>query len=220
MPGVVLLDVDGTLVDSNDLHAMAWVDALKDQGFAVSCDAVRPLIGMGGDKLLPHLTGLEPESERGKRLSACRAEIFRERYMPRVNAFPSARPLLEALRDRGLDLYVATSAQEAELDELLQRGGIADLLPNRTSADDVSKSKPDPDILQAALHKAKCSPAEAWMLGDTPYDAEAARRSGVSFVGLLCGGHAAEEFAYAAALYRDPKELLERLPDSPFALRR
>src|SRR5687768_622915 len=102
----VLLDVDGTLVDSNDLHAAAWVEALRQEGVERAFDEVRPLIGMGGDKLIPQLTGVSAESQRGERLSQRRTQLFMRDYLPRVEAFPDARALVEALRERGFELCV------------------------------------------------------------------------------------------------------------------
>lgn len=213
----VLLDVDGTLLDSNDRHAQAWVEALQQEGIERSFDEVRPLIGMGGDKLIPLLTGVSADSARGQRLSQRRTQLFMREHLPQVRAFPGARQLLEALRERGYALGVATSAKEDEVKGLLQRGDLLQLLPLRTSADDAEQSKPEPDIVTAALRKLDCRPEEALMLGDTPYDAEAAASAGVGFVGLCCGGHAAQALRPALAVYRDPSELLERLADSPFA---
>lgn len=217
MSRAVLLDVDGTLLDSNDLHAEAWVEALRDQGFARGFAEVRPLIGMGGDKLIPRLTGLDPESPEGERLSARRSELFLASYVPRVRALPGARTLLETLRRHDFALCVATSAKRDEVEALLQQGGLLDLLPQRTSADEAAQSKPDPDIVKAALRKLEVSAAQAFMLGDTPYDAEAAQRAHVAFIGFTCGGHAAEALAGARAVYRDPEELVARFADSPLA---
>lgn len=208
---MVLLDVDGTLLDSNDQHASAWVDALREYGIARRFDEVRPLIGMGGDKLIPLLSGLEAESAAGRELSKLRTQRFAERYLPEVRAFPKARELLQALRSAHYELCVATSAKQEELEALLRQGGILDLLPLRTCSEDAEHSKPDPDILAAALRKSQCRTADACMLGDTPYDAESAERAGVAFVGLLCGGHSAAALQPARAVYRDPSELLERL---------
>src|SRR5437764_5274058 len=103
----VILDVDGTLVDSNDAHAKAWVEAMAQYGYKVAFDKVRPLIGMGGDKVLPETVGLEKDSEEGKRISQRRKEIFKERYLPNLHAFPGARELLEQMRKRGLKLAIA-----------------------------------------------------------------------------------------------------------------
>lgn len=213
----VLLDVDGTLVDSNDLHAEAWVELLKGQGFPASFAQVRPLIGMGGDKLLPLLTGHSKEDREGKQLSELRTKLFMERYLPRVKALPGARALLESLRARGLRLVVATSANESELAGLLQRGGIDDLLPDRTSSDDADSSKPEPDIVLAALRKARCQPHEALMVGDTPYDRDAAHGANVAFIGLRSGGYDDDALRGALAVYASPSDLLDQLEGSPLA---
>lgn len=213
----VLLDVDGTLVDSNDLHAEAWLEALERLGYRASFARLRPLIGMGGDKVVPLLTGLDADSAQGKELGALRSRLFREQYLPRVRPFPGARALLEALRERGHELVVATSAKQDELEGLLERGGIADLLPKRTTADDADSSKPDPDIVLAALQQAQLQPDRALMLGDTPYDLRAATQAGVGFVGLSCGGYEPAALHGALRVYADPAALLEALAESPFA---
>lgn len=213
----VLLDIDGTLVDSNDLHAQAWLEALAREGVETDFAKVRPLIGMGGDKVIPLLTGQSAHSELGKRLDEQRSALFLERYLPRVQPFAGARELLTALLERGHKLVVATSAKDDELEGLLARGAIADLLPERTSSDDADSSKPDPDIVLAALHKAKAKPEAALMLGDTPYDLQAATQAGVGFVGVRCGGYDAEALRGALAVYADPAELLRELARSPFA---
>ncbi len=215
----VLLDVDGTLLDSVDAHASAWVDALAEDGITVSVATVRPLIGMGGDKLLPTVTGIDSESARGRRLSERRGAIFRERYLPHLSPFPQVRPLLQALRDHELKLVVATSATEKDLAGLLARTGIADLIPESASGDDAERSKPDPDIVVAALEQAKLDPAESIMIGDTPYDIEAAARAGVPCIGVRSGGWSDDGLAGAAAVYRDVAELLAHLPDSPIGRR-
>lgn len=211
----VLLDVDGTLVDSNDLHAQAWVELLQGQGFDASFEQVRPLIGMGGDKLLPLLTGLDKDSREGKELSELRTKLFMERYLPKVKALPGARALVQELAARGHRLIVASSANERELQGLLDQGGISDLLPERTSADDAARSKPDADIVVAALHKAECSADQAVLLGDTPYDLEAASAAGVGFIGLNSGGYDNKALMGALAVYADPRTLLARLASSP-----
>jgi HAD superfamily hydrolase (TIGR01509 family) len=213
----LLLDVDGTLVDSNDLHTEAWLEALAQQGFRCEFAQVRPLIGMGGDKVTPLLTGHEADSEPGKQLGKLRSKLFLERYLPRVKPFPQARELLEALRTRGHQLVIATSAKDEELAGLLERGGIADLVPSRTSSDDADSSKPDPDIVLAALHKAKARPEQTLMLGDTPYDLQAATEAGVGFIGLRCGGYGDDALRGALAVYDDPSELLRELSRSPLA---
>lgn len=213
----VLLDIDGTLVDSNDLHAEAWVEALEELGYRGDFARLRPLIGMGGDKVIPLVTGHEADSMHGRELSALRSRLFREHYLPHVRPFPGARALLQALLDKGHELVVASSAKHDELDGLLERGGVADLLPKRTSSDDASSSKPDPDIVVAALHQSRLEPEQALMLGDTPYDLLAAAHAGVGFVGLCCGGYEPPALHGALRVYRDPAALLDALGESPFA---
>jgi len=217
--GAVILDVDGTLVDSNDAHAHAWVEALTEQGLNIPFERVRPLIGMGGDKVVPELTGEAQDSPRGEALSERRAAIFQERYIPRLRAFPGVRALLERMRSDGLALVVASSAKEDELATLLQIAGAADLVEETTSADDAEHSKPDPDIVAAALRATRCPPTAVLMLGDTPYDVEAAGKAGVGTVAFRCGGWPDDRLAGAVALGDDPGDLLARYDDSPFARR-
>jgi HAD superfamily hydrolase (TIGR01509 family) len=212
----VLLDIDGTLVDSNDAHAGAWVDALSEAGHAVAFDRVRRLIGKGGDKVLPELTRIEQESEEGKRLQNRRSEIFKKTYLPQVRPFPRARELLERLRDDGLRLVAATSAEEKEMHALLEKTGAEDLFDRATSSDEADRSKPDPDIVRAALRKAGCRPAEAILLGDTPYDIEAASKAGVRVVALRSGGWGDEDLRGATSIYDDPADLLAQYDQSPF----
>jgi len=216
----VILDVDGTLVDSNDAHARAWIDAFSEFGITVAYDAVRRSIGMGGDKLMPEVSGISESSELGQRISSRRGEIFRQRYLPAIAAFPRTRELIERFLADGLALAVASSAKEDELEPLLQRAGVADLVRQRTSSDDADESKPDPDIVLAALRHAGVNRQRAVMLGDTPYDVAAARRAGLEIVGLECGGWTREALAGAVAVYRDPAELLVRYDESPFAVLR
>lgn len=217
MARAVILDVDGTLVDSNDLHARAWVDAAAEAGFTVKLEEVRPLIGMGGDKVLPILTGLPEEDPRGNALKELRGEIFRERYLPRVRAFPGVRELALRIRGEGARLVVASSASEEDLRKLLEVAGVADIIEESTSSDDAEESKPEPDIVQAALGRCGCEPQEAYMIGDTPYDVRAAERAGVAFIGVRCGGWSAEALAGAVAVYDDPADLLRRWESSPLA---
>ena len=212
-----ILDVDGTLVDSNDAHARAWVDAFRQFGFDVPFEKVRPLIGMGGDNLLPEAIGVEKDSPTGEQLGARRSALFKENYLGRLRAFPGARELLKRMRDEGLELAVASSAQEDELKPLLEIAGAADLIDSKTSSDDAESSKPEPDIIRAALRKLKMPPADAVMLGDTPYDIEAAGRAGVKTVAFRCGGWDDEELEGAVAIYDGPDDLLEHFDTSPFA---
>src|SRR5215213_8828080 len=149
-----LLDVDGTLLDSNDAHAQSWVDTLTESGYDVKYERVRRLIGMGGDHLLPELIRVSSESDEGKALGARRRKLFVKQYLQTLRPHRGARALLERLRADGLALVVATSAQSDELQGLLRAAGVADLLHAATTASDADKSKPNPDIVAAALERA------------------------------------------------------------------
>jgi len=194
----VILDVDGTLVDSNDAHAEAFAEALQ-----VPFERVRPLIGKGADKLIPELIG---------RYDAAAAErkkaIFRARFLPRLRPFLKSRELLSKFKDLGLRLAVASSAGKDELDALLQVAGVREYLDAQADADDADRSKPDPDIVLAAASKLGLPPARCLMIGDTPYDAEAAARAGVAFIGLRCGGWSERDLRPALAVFADPAALL------------
>ncbi len=203
-----LLDVDGTLVDSNRLHASAWVDALRDAGFHIPMEEVLPLIGMGADNFLPRLLGIASDDPLGKELADYRGELFRKKYLSRVRPFKDTRRLLKHLRKQGYTLIVATSSSKEDMEKLLRQGGISVLLPLRVNADDVQNSKPDPDIVQAALKKARISKDEAVMIGDTPYDVAAAGRAGVSAIAFTCGGWDREHLKDAVEIYSSPSDML------------
>lgn len=212
----VLLDLDGTLVDSNHAHARAWHRALAENGHEVLLEEIERRIGMGGDNLLPSLLGIEKESELGTRISERRGEIFRDELLPHIRPFPKVRPLLEKMRAAGLRPVIATSSPDEELDPLVEIADIGDLLEERTSADDAESSKPDPDIVQAALGKLGLPPEETVMLGDTPYDIAAAGAAGVRVIAFRCGGlFSDEDFEGALAIYDGPADLLERWEESP-----
>ena len=204
----ILLDVDGTLVDSNDAHARAWVDVLARHGVRVDYARVRPLIGMGGDKILPVLAHVDAHSPTGEAIAAERLRLFRERYFPAVCAFAGVRALVERMRRDGLRIVVATSAKDAELQPLLALADVEDLIDAKTSSDDAARSKPDPDLVQAALRKAELGPSEAVLPGDAPYDVEAAAQAGVDTVALRSGGFSDGQLAGAIAIYDDPADLL------------
>lgn len=213
----VILDVDGTLVDSNSAHARAWQEALHEYGYDMSFGEVRRLVGMGGDNLLPTLIEVEKTSEQGSRIEARRGEIFRTRYLPVLQAFPEAHELLLQMRRHGLDLIVATSAKQQEVEQLLAIVGAKDLVHHILTSDDADHSKPNPDIVLAALQKAGYAPDQVIMLGDTPYDIEAAAGAGVSTIALRCGGWTDPDLKGAVAIYEDPADLLAHFDHSPLA---
>jgi len=212
----MLLDIDGTLLLSNDAHAHAWIDAFREFGYHdTSFEQIQPLIGMGGDKVLAKVApGLTDTEGTGKKITERRSEIFLEQYAPQLRPAPGARDLLVRLKNAGLTLVIATSAKDKELQALLEAAGIDDLIEHRATSDDAGQSKPDPDIVQAALEKSGMAPSDILMVGDTPYDIEAAERSQVGVIAVRCGGHD-EDLAGALAVYDDPADLLAHLGDSP-----
>jgi len=213
----VLLDVDGTLVDSNDAHARAWVEAFEEAGIRVEYERVRRAIGMGGDKLVPHVAGISEDSPEGARISRRRGEIFKSRYLPSIRPFPRVRELVERFIADGFTVVVASSAKDDELAALLERANVADLIEAQTSSDDADRSKPDPDIVEAAIGRSKAPREATVMFGDTPYDVQAALRAGIAIAGLESGGWRREDLAGAVEVYADPADLYERYDQSIFA---
>ena len=213
VPGIdevsaLLFDVDGTLIDSNAAHAQTWAQALSEHGFPCEASRVRPFVGMGGDKLLPSVAGIAANSARGQAINSRKKALFFE-LLPQLAPMHGGRLLVSYLRKSKKRVIVATSADDREMHALLDRAGVADLIPRRTSKDDAAHSKPDPDIVAAALAKAGSRKANAVMIGDTPYDIEAARRAGIRSIALRCGGYWSDaELAGAVAIFDDPAALL------------
>jgi HAD superfamily hydrolase (TIGR01509 family) len=213
----VLLDIDGTLVDSNDAHAAAWTKALAEHGFQVEFEKVRRRIGKGGDKLLPQVCGVRADSDQGKAISKRRGEIFREEFLPSLRPTAGAKKLMLRLKQEGVRLAIASSAKADELEGLMRVCGADEVLASITSSDDVEGSKPDPDVVRAALGRIKLPADRAFLLGDTPYDVEAGKRAGVRVVAVRCGGWTDTELVGAIAVYDNPADLLARFEQSPFA---
>jgi HAD superfamily hydrolase (TIGR01509 family) len=211
----VLFDVDGTLVDSNDAHAHAWVEAFAEFNITVEFAQVRRCIGMGGDKLMPAVSGIDAESSRGKQIGERRSEIFTTRFLPNIRPFPDAARLVAALKAQGLTAVAASSAQKDELGKLLAIAGVTGLMDDETSSDDAEESKPEPDIIEAALARAGAKANEAIMIGDTPYDVEASLGAGVPIIGFRSGGWGDADLTGAIAIYDGPADLLRRLAESP-----
>jgi HAD superfamily hydrolase (TIGR01509 family) len=215
-----LLDIDGTLVDSNEAHARAWDAACAEFGFVRSERFFRPLIGMGSDQVLPRVDpALSDDRDPGKAIAARRGEIFKSAYLPTLRATPGARALVERIHTAGLRCVVASSAKADELEALLDIADVTKFIDVRTTADDAARSKPAPDIVIAALKKAGAAPNEAVFLGDTPYDITSGRQAGVSVIGLRCGGWDDLGLAGAIAIYNDPADLLSQYDASPLAVR-
>jgi beta-phosphoglucomutase-like phosphatase (HAD superfamily) len=181
----VLIDVDGTLVDSNGAHAEAWTQAFREHSVSADANHIRRLIGMGGDKLLPKVAHVGQDSNLGQAIIGRKQSIF-DALLPEL--------------------------------ALLHRAGLADLIPERTSKDDASASKPDPDIVLAALAKAHARAEQSVLVGDTPYDIDAAGRAGVRAIALRCGGYWDDQSLRGADdIFDDPAALLScwRQPSSP-----
>jgi HAD superfamily hydrolase (TIGR01509 family) len=213
----VLFDIDGTLVDSNDAHAQAWVRAFTEHGVTVDAALVRRCIGMGGDKLMPAVSGIEEDSPRGEPIAKRRGEIFKEEFLPALKPFQGATELVAAIKDRGYVAVAASSASKEDLKALLAVARAEWLMDDATSSDDAEESKPAPDIIEAALRRAKAAPAQAIMIGDTPYDIEAAHRAGVKTIAFRSGGWKDADLDGAVAVYDGPWDLLARIGDSPLA---
>ncbi len=212
-----LLDVDGTLIDSNDQHAHSWVETFAEHDIEVTYDRVRQMIGMGGDRLIDEVTGFAKDDKRSKQIAKRRSELFRERWLPRIRALQGARELLLQLRDAKIEYTLATAAKADELDPMLDIAGIADLCTRRTTSSDVSESKPDPQIIDAALGRVAADRSQAVMVGDTPYDVEAAQRADVFVIGFTSGGWPRKALSGAIAVYDGPADLLAKWATSPFA---
>lgn len=216
----VIFDVDGTLIDSVDLHAHAWVDAFKEFGHIVAFGDVRRQIGKGGDTLLPVFLSKSEIAEQGKALEERRGEILKEHYLQHATAFSSVRDLFQRLRTDDLTVALASSAKADELQTYKDIAEIGDLISVETSSDDASQSKPHPDIFESALKRLHPATAdEVIVVGDTPYDAQAASKAGLRTIGVLCGGWAEADLREAGciAVYRDPADLLAQYEGSPLA---
>lgn len=213
----VIFDIDGTLVDSNDHHARAWHDAFRRAGREFEYDRIRRLIGVGSDKLFAELTGQNLDSPEGKAISDDCKRIFKERYLPQVRPFAQGRELVERLQAAGLLLAVASSARREDLEALLTIAGVPQLLDKSTTSKEADRSKPDPDIVSAALKKLDLPAAATLMIGDTPYDIEAGNRAGVGVIAVRCGGWGDRDLAGAVAIYDDPADLLAHFNESPLA---
>jgi HAD superfamily hydrolase (TIGR01509 family) len=183
---LVLLDVDGTLIDSNDVHARTWVASMAEHGLQVEFEAVRYLVGMGGDELMDAL-GVPQEPSRRQSIEARRGELFL-RQVPSLSALAGSARLLDRLGEAGLRRMVVTSAPQEQLEAMLEQTGLADKIDDTVSADEVSRAKPDPALFVRALRSAGEKASDSVALGDTPYDLEASRRAGVRLVALRSGG--------------------------------
>jgi HAD superfamily hydrolase (TIGR01509 family) len=217
----VLLDLDGTLVDTVDLHAHAWQEALRRFAVEARYEDVRSQIGKGGDQLMPVFLPAERIERIGDALSVYRDDLFRRVYRPRARPLPGARELVERLRRDGKHVALASSGPARDVAYLSSLVGLDDLLDaGATTSDDAERSKPHPDIFEAALARTGVAPEEAIAIGDSPWDAKSASRAGLRTIGLLSGGFDEADLRAAGciAIYRDPADLLAQYDASPLAV--
>jgi HAD superfamily hydrolase (TIGR01509 family) len=221
MVRAVIFDIDGTLIDSVDLHAQAWQDILLRYGVKTDFQAVRDQIGKGGDKLMRVFLSEQQIARRGKQIESERAKLFRRKYLRQVRPFPGLLDLFERLRKDGIKIALASSAKDDELQVYKKITGIGPYLDAKISSDDVTHSKPDRDIFMAAKQKIGFDARDIIAIGDTRYDAESAGKAGMSTVGLLSGGSTAKTLLAAGcvALYRDLADLLRNYATSPLITR-
>lgn len=215
-----ILDVDGTLVLSNDAHAQGWVEAFAAFGYEVKFEQVRPLIGMGGDQIVPKFApGLDSKEGKGKEIADRRKELIINKFGSNLAPTNGARELLQKMLQEGLKLLIATSATSQELSVLLKAARVDDLLSQDEAAtsSDAEKSKPEPDIVEVALSNLGMQPDSTVMLADTPYDIESASKAGVGVIAFRCGGFDDSQLKDAIAIYNDPADLLAQYDTSPLA---
>lgn len=206
-----IFDIDGTLVDSNELHVDSWNRAFQRFGKQFSREQLRAQIGKGSDQYLPEFLTPEEIKRFGKELDEYRSELFKKEYLPKVRPFPKVRELIQRLRDDNKAIVLASSGKKADTKYYIDLLKIGDIIDGYVSGDDADRSKPAPDIFAVSLAKlGDLSPADAVTVGDTRFDVEAAKRTGLKTIAFLCGGTAESVFRQvgAIAIYRDPAHFL------------
>jgi HAD superfamily hydrolase (TIGR01509 family) len=216
VPPAAILDVDGTLVDTNYHHALAWCRAFRRHGISLPLWRIHRHIGMGGDQLVGALGGEEAEAEHGDAVRAAEQDLYGE-LIGEVELLPGARELVQELKQRGSTVVLASSAKQDELDVYLDLLGARDLVDAWTSSADVEETKPEPDLVHAAL--AKTADEHAVMVGDTTWDCRAATKAGIETIAVLTGGFGAAELsqAGAVAVFDSVDDLRRRLDETPLA---
>jgi HAD superfamily hydrolase (TIGR01549 family) len=219
LPKAAIFDLDGTLLDSVDLHAIAWHEAMVRFGHEVSFGQARSQIGKGGDKLVPVFLTADEQRNHGKELEEWRGKRFKTEYLPLVRPFSEVPDLLRRVRDAGLRIAIASSAKKDELDKYVDIARITDLVDLTTSSDEVEQSKPAPDIFEVVLKNLGIEGDDAVAIGDTPSDASAAGKAGIATVGVLCGGFTETSLREAGCVdvYPGPAALFARFADTLLA---
>lgn len=214
-----IFDLDGTLVDSNDLHVLAWRETFRHFGKEIPLERLREQIGKGGDQYLPVFLDEREMREFGKEMDKYRGAIFKKKYLSEVRPFPKVRELFERVRAEGSKIALASSGKEDEVRYYEKIANIEGFAVGMTTADQVAQSKPKADVFLAALRLLGVGPDEAVAIGDTPYDVAAAKKIELPVIGVLCGGFPEQALRDegAVAIFRDPADLLERYYQSPLA---
>jgi HAD superfamily hydrolase (TIGR01509 family) len=214
VPPAAILDIDGTLVDTNYQHAVAWFRAFRQHGVVMPCWRIHRHVGMGGDQLVAALAGEEFDSEHGDDVRAAESALYLS-LIPEVEPLEGSRELIEELKRSGHAVILASSAKSQELDHYLDLLDVRELADGWTDSSDVEKTKPEPDLVTAAIEKA--GGGEAVMVGDSVWDCKAAANAGIPSVGVLTGGFSEQELseAGAVAVFRSVAELREGLSDTP-----
>lgn len=210
-----LLDVDGTLIDSNYHHALAWYRAFRRHDIVLPLWRIHRAVGMGGDQLVPALVGSKLDKAKGDDIRAARDEIYTGGLIDEVAALEGAHELIAELKDRGLQVVLASSSPWDELERYLDLLDARELADAWTTKDDVEATKPEPDLILAALEKAQTE--SAVMVGDTPWDVKAASKAGVETLCVITGGWSKQELreAGAIAVFESVHELRQRLEETP-----
>jgi HAD superfamily hydrolase (TIGR01509 family) len=216
--GTAILDIDGTLVDTNYQHAIAWYRAFRQNDIVLPVWRIHRHIGMGGDQLIAALTDDQTEEEKGDDIRSAEKALYMA-MIDEVEPIEGARELIGRLKDAGKTVVMASSAKEDEVDHYLDLLEVRDVVDDWTTSADVENTKPSPDLVKAALEKVGAEPDDAAMLGDTPWDCKAADAAGVPTVALVTGGFSTTELtdAGAVAVYQSIPELVEHIDETPLA---
>ena len=207
----MIFDIDGTLVDSNDLHARCWIEAFERFGKHFDYDVVRHQIGKGGDLLVPDLLNAREMRNFGEKVKEYRTELYKRKYLPEVKPFPGVRRFFEVLRGRGIRLVLASSSNPDEVQYYTQLLGVGDLLEGSTSKEDAKHSKPSPEIFEAALERVGTDAARTLAVGDTPWDVAAAHRIPLAIAAVLSGGFERELLSKAEFLFDDVGQMVREI---------
>lgn len=207
-----ILDIDGTLIDSVKAHAKSWVKTFEKYGKEISLEDAEKLIGMGGDQFLPDYFSKQKLDEKQEEIEEYRSELFKKEFLPDIKPFPKVREFVEKIQNDGKKVVLASSAKDDEIKNYKKIANIEDLIDKETSSDDAEESKPEPDIFIAARKKIEDIKREnILVIGDTPYDVEAANKADLKIIGVLTGGWSREKLSEKGCVevYKDIEEIYE-----------